>query len=137
VGEIMIHVGFTGTARGMNLGQKLELHTLLEGLLSVHGTVVFHHGDCVGADAEAHKIAKEIGLRVVVHPPTNPRFRAYCTGDEIRSVAPYLDRNRAIVHESAILIATPAQRNEVLRSGTWATVRTARKAERKVIILYP
>jgi len=45
---------------------------------------------------------------------------------------PYLSRNRAIVDETEMLIATPAEFTEQQRSGTWSTVRYARACGKKV-----
>ena len=42
-------VGFTGTQRGMTETQRSVVHALLACL----PVVTFHHGDCIGADAEA------------------------------------------------------------------------------------
>jgi hypothetical protein len=98
----------------------------------------FHHGDCRGADAEAHEIAKSLGYKIALHPPTTAVIstRAFCKGVDYFFVeAPYLDRNRGIVNESALLLAAPRTMQEVLRSGTWATVRYARKCDRPITIL--
>jgi hypothetical protein len=72
------------------------------------------------------------GIRIVIHPPTDPKKRAFCKGAaEIREPKPYLDRNHDIVDEgSGLLIAAPFQEEEILRSGTWATVRYAWKIGR-------
>jgi hypothetical protein len=132
------HIGFTGTARGLTPGQLHELRTTLEWLIRHHGPITLHHGDCVGADAQAHTVAKELGCPVVLHPPDNPVARAwkFGPGDGMRVPKPYLVRNRDIVRETDILVAGPAQDQEVLRSGTWATVRAARKAGQVVILLH-
>jgi len=50
---------------------------------------------------------------------------------------PPLTRNHDIVDCTELLIACPKSMKEELRSGTWATVRYARKLERPVIIIYP
>jgi len=127
-------IGFTGTQRGMTEGQKGQVHELLN-LASVHE---FHHGDCIGADEEAHRIAKDLGIWTVAHPPADPKKRAYTDADEIRESKPYLKRNRDIVDETERLMATPRTRVEQRRSsGTWATVRYARKQEKIGWIIYP
>jgi predicted Rossmann fold nucleotide-binding protein DprA/Smf involved in DNA uptake len=46
-------------------------------------------------------------------------------------------RNKVIVRETEILIAVPAETMEQHRSGTWSTVRYARKLERAVCIIRP
>ena len=123
-------VGFTGTEKGMTSAQKQTLCLLLDSL----DVTEFHHGDCVGADAEAHEIALDRGIRIVIHPPTDSKKRAFCKGAvEIREPKPYLDRNHDIVDEGdGALIATPFEEKEILRSGTWATVRYAYKMGRAV-----
>ena len=65
------HIGFTGTQQGMTLRQKQQLNEILRDLYD-KGNRWFHHGDCIGADAEAHDIATAIGYHILVHPPINP-----------------------------------------------------------------
>lgn len=49
---------------------------------------------------------------------------------------PYLQRNLDIIKNSSILIACPVNKNkEELRSGTWSTIRRAKKEKIQVIIL--
>jgi len=50
---VRVRVGFTGTRQGMTRGQERALRDLLA---SYQGATV-HHGDCVGAGAQAHHIA--------------------------------------------------------------------------------
>lgn len=88
----------------------------------------FHHGDDKGADADAHALVRETlpNCRIVVHPPDNGYRRAHCSGDVVLQAHPFLVRNHHIVDACSCLIATP-DGPEVLRSGTWATIRYARK----------
>jgi hypothetical protein len=98
----------------------------------------FHHGDCVGADAEADTLAKQTMRPVIIHPPTNNRFRAFCTNArETREAQPYLQRNGAIVRECDVLIATPRTDAEQRRSGTWSTIRYARKLSKPILLISP
>lgn len=124
-------IGFTGTQEGLTRKQEARFDVLLMGL-----TGEFHHGDCIGADSEAHDIAREQGFHIVIHPPVSWTKRARKSGDELRKPLPYLDRNRKIVDETEMLIAAPKGMEEK-RSGTWATVRYARKLKRPIIIVYP
>jgi hypothetical protein len=130
----MISFGFTGTRQGMTAEQKSALRNLLDG-----GTGEFHHGDCIGADSEAHDIADECGYGIILHPPTNYSERAWreVPRHMMRPERPYLDRNRNIVRETASLIAAPAEPEEQLRSGTWSTVRFARKQGKPVFLILP
>lgn len=123
-------IGFTGTSRGATAQQKLQFANIIAGK-------EFHHGDCVGADAECARIARLTGLRIIGHPPSNPKKRAYFPSDENRLPEEYLVRNRAIVAETEMLVACPKESEEVLRSGTWATIRYARSAKRRIIIILP
>jgi len=117
----------------MTEAQRHGLERLFEDLPIVE----FHHGDCRGADEEAHDIAKAFALSIVVHPPEDPKARAFCVGDEVRPPRPYLKRNADIVAAADVLIAAPASLHEVLRSGTWATVREARRRGKRVYIIGP
>lgn len=98
----------------------------------------FHHGDCVGADELAHKLAKEVLLiTTIVHPPKDLRLRAWCEGDAIMPPKPYLERNRDIVDSCDLLIAVPATWTSVPHSGTWATIRYAISRGKSVLMLFP
>jgi hypothetical protein len=101
------------------------------------GFVYFAHGDCIGADAEASKIAKKLGYKIILHPPINSNKRAWSDYDEARPVKEYLVRNHDIVDETQFLIATPKSEIEEVRSGTWATIRYAKDRYRNIIIIYP
>jgi hypothetical protein len=131
-------IGFTGTRAGMTPTQIEELRGALAFAFEL-GFDEFHHGDCVGADAQAHAIALEIGFDIVIHPPIVADHRAYSQDfDQIRSSKPYLERNHDIVDETRFLIAAPKQPIEVVRSGTWATVRYARKKPHgNILVLIP
>lgn len=134
-----MNIGFTGTQKGMSTRQIAELDTLIEHLCAEdvldEEITFFHHGDCVGADAEAHFLALRYGCIVIVHPPSINVKRAWCKGAELRVPHPYLERNHNIVDECDILIAAPKSNVEELRSGTWATYRYAMKLEKTVILL--
>jgi len=117
------HVGFTGTREQLPQPQILELATTLAMLRT--GDDVFHHGDCVGADQAGAVLAMALGYRVVMHPPINPRLRAYTRCHEERLPLAYHERNRAIVDVSHVLVACPCDATERARSGTWSTIRYA------------
>lgn len=130
------HIGFTGTQIGMSEHQKKMLRQILTAAVLQGDPVYFHHGDCKGADAEAHDIALGTGCRIIIHPPIRRIKRAYCQhADEWRTPKEYLDRNHDIVDVSIGMIAAPKSNQEELRSGTWATIRYARKMNKRVILL--
>jgi len=129
-------VGFTGTQDGISSAQSAALDDVL---VEMHPIAEFHHGDCVGADAEAcDKVASHYGHEhLICHPPTNSRKQAYVKSGQERPKKEYLVRNHDIVDETTILIGCPKESEEVLRSGTWATIRYAKKLNRMVIIVFP
>lgn len=122
-------VGFTGTQKGMTDLQLLEFGKLITKLMPSE----FHHGDCIGADTQAHKC---FDGKKIIHPPFDTIKRAFNKG-ETRPIKPYLVRNKNIVNEITILIATPNSMCEELRSGTWSTIRYARKQNKKIYIIFP
>lgn len=129
---IEFSVGYSGTRLGMSPEQehhlRIELHRC--------GATALHHGDCQGGDAEAHRVARDLGLWVVGHPPTGDGLRAFCECDELREVQEYMVRNRTIVLQTQILIAAP-DGPERRFSGTWAAVRFARRMQRPWIVIMP
>ncbi len=135
--HIGMPVGFTGSREGMTAGQKLRVDALLKVLYMPLNGQEFHHGDDRGADCEAGKMANMNGYRVVIHPPTNPARRGYGKHWKEEPVYSYLVRNHHIVDATHVMIATPSTAVEMLRSGTWATVRYARKSGTDVIIIDP
>ena len=122
-------------------GNRYGISTLamcsLQNYLDVHHVTEVHHGDCRGADEDFHNAVTEKGIQTVVHPPDNSTMRAYCKGTEILKPKPYISRNHDIVNASEILIAFPSTKTEIQRSGTWATIRYARKQGKQVILIYP
>lgn len=134
------NIGFTGTRSGLTQEQSANLATLL--LNVPHEDTWFHHGDCVGSDAQAAQVAKQLGYQICIHPPLNQSLRAHCEGDLILPEADYLERDREIVLACEELIATPKEMckpeaSPTRGSGTWYTIRHALKLGRKVTILYP
>lgn len=128
-------VGFTGTQKGMTALQYLAVTNLFDQL----DVDEFHHGDCLGADQDAHDIANDLSKKIVIHPPLNARARAFCSGTKtsILAAKEYLARNHDIVEASEVMIATPGEFKEQLRSGTWATIRWARRLKRRLYIVFP
>jgi hypothetical protein len=138
-----VHVGFTGTRRGMTDGQKSKVRSLLEQIIRASQDdkphLVAHHGDCKGSDEQFHNIATELGFFTIAHPPVNAKLRAYCKADIVKQTKPYKIRNQDIVRESDLLIATPHRHEKdgvSNRSGTWQTVRIARNRKVPYVIFY-
>ena len=121
-------IGFTGTQIGMSDKQKEQF--VLD-LLDLNPTEC-HHGDCIGADAEAHDIVRAFfpDCLIILHPPKVTSKRAYKKADASYPPEEYLDRNHKIVEKSEVLFGTPKNDTEELRSGTRATIRYGRKLEK-------
>lgn len=126
-------IGFTSTREGMTTEQLASVQEIL----NQHRNGEFHHGDCVGADAEAHAAAESLGMRIVIHPPLDHKLRAHLSAPHIFPSKPYIERNHDIVDETEAMIATPATSKMELRSGTWATVRYAVRMGRPVLVVWP
>jgi len=154
----MFRVGFTGNH---NIGftdkqEKIFKDIILE-FANEKDQIEFHHGDCIGADAEAHDIVQACNtlfhetkipktknqnqifpqIAIIVHPPINPKARAFKNGDIILPEKEYIKRNHDIVNVCDILIAVPSGYTEKSRSGTWATIRYAIQQGVPVWINYP
>ena len=127
-------IGFTGTQR-LSLVEKDRI-IALRAWCREHLAEEYHHGDCIGADAFFHMNVYRRG-KVIIHPPKNQTKEAFCGGFyEKKEPKDYLKRNHDIVNASDVLVALPANpTKEVLRSGTWATIRYARKQGIPVVLL--
>jgi len=127
------HLGFTGTRKGMTEAQAEAVTELLR----ARGSPWLHHGMCVGADEQAHYLARKLGMLVEGHPPTDPRLRIWVRCDVLNEPLPYWMRNHAIVDRTVELFAAPLGDKEEAGSGTWSTVRYARRLHRLVTVIWP
>ena len=141
----MTNIGFTGSREGMTKAQYEALSALLNAFITEQAAITpddvpqFHHGDCVGADALSGDAAHDAGYAIHIHPPSIGTLRAYCANRypaTVRDAFPYLVRNKNIVDSTDILMAAP-NAPETTRSGTWSTVRYARKKSKEIWIVYP
>lgn len=131
----MLKIGFTGTRHGMSNVQKKELKKIVDN----KDFCEFHHGRCVGSDEQAHEYIETIkdarSIKIVGHPPKFKGSMSHCKCDYMMKADEYLKRNHNIVDHTDILIATPDTK-EKLRSGTWSTIRYARKKEKRIYIIH-
>ena len=125
-------IGFTGTQEGMTDNQHIQVQRLLH----TRDITEAHHGDCIGADSQFHDICKEKKYKIIIHPPLKSYKRSFKNGDIILPKKDYLDRNKDIVDDSEIMIGTP-KGSEELRSGTWSTIRYAKRMKKELYIVYP
>lgn len=145
--------GVTATQRGMTPAQRATVRRLLSHPLTPAREL--HHGDCIGGDAEIDELCEELCIDTVIHPPTDPKKRAWCLrrwiergkkGPGRRSVVeveprPYLDRNKDIVDAAhaaeGAVIGAPHEPAMQLRSGTWSTLRYADKRRATLRLVLP
>jgi hypothetical protein len=147
-------LGFTGTLNGMTNEQCIAATLRIAGLRPG----VFIHGGATGADSDAHHIIVHHLLpnglphTIEIYPEDSPvrkryaywlrphhRIAAKASGRDLILHRPDkpLARNHTIVQRCDHLLATPATFKEHLRSGTWATIRYARKAGKAITIIRP
>lgn len=132
-------IGITANPNGLTSEQELKVVNLLTQHF-IAGKREVHHGCCVGGDVQVAKWAKKIGYRLVAHPPLNASLvsnEAIEISDEVLPELEYLEQNKRIVEASSLLIALPGTPEEVVRSGTWATLRYARSRRMPRIIVLP
>ena len=134
-----LKIGFTGTQKGMTFDQKNNFLVTLKELNEDRHLEEFHHGDCIGADKDAHQLVETYFPHVMIHihPPENGVKRAFCKGGFNHPERPYLERNKNIVDFTDILIAVPDGESEKMRSGTWSTIRYAKKLNKNTMIIIP
>jgi hypothetical protein len=141
--ELNMKLGSTGT-RGELTGPQLIVasgymanffleHTLSNSL----GLPEFHHGLCIGSDATLHDIARELGYFIVGHPPIDQSRMADKTCDRLMPPLTHIKRNHVIVDTVDAMMGTPATEHEVLRSGTWSTIRYSMKTRKRILIIKP
>ena len=132
-------LGFTGTQIGTTKEQKASLSYVLGEIWKVTGIDEFHHGLCIGADEEAHKLIRLLlpRVKIIGHPPIIETKMAKLMVDERRDPLPYLKRNHNIVDETDRLIVCPKDNEITLRSGTCATLRYARRTNKPITIIWP
>ena len=129
-------VGFTGTRKGMTPQQAETVESLLIGL----GASRFVHGDCIGADADAHAIARKLYVGVEIRPCAFLDLRAQCKGAIVtHPIDTPFRRNRAIVDGCDLLIACPwtAAWSDLKKGGTVYTIRYAVRTRRRTLVITP
>lgn len=128
-------IGYTGSRQGMTDIQMVNLHKVICHYMP--NITEGRHGDCVGGDAEFHLELQESHILPVIHPPSDPKYRAWCKGGVVLPEQPYLIRNRHIVENCDLLVAAPAEMENPGHGGTWWTVEYAKIYPRNIVILYP
>lgn len=127
-------VGVTGTREGATDDQLVAVYEFLK---TVELPAEFHHGDCSGVDVEIALMARELGFWIVCHPPVKDETRGFFGGDVVHEQKGYLERDRAIVDNTDVLIVVPLQTEWQPKGGTWYTHDYAVKQQKPVKVFYP
>lgn len=113
-------LGVTGSQLGPTPEQDHTVGRIMLALCEHVGLRGITHGDCIGVDRFAHIMARAMGLRVDIFPPSNPKKRAWCDGPRefvtIHPPAPYLVRNEhGVAGQAVALLGLPRESSR----GTW------------------
>jgi len=134
-------VGFTGTQHGMTPAQSVAVASFLttwrDDFRDAQQELHFLYGMCVGADDQAAMIAGNLGFTLHGYPGDNPSKYGHVVPHFRHAPMENLRRNAVIVSQCSALLATPRETAMIRRSGTWATVRAARKAAVPVWLIWP
>lgn len=135
---------FTGTQVGMALRQRATIRQMMTGsaLMEIRRLARILHGGCIGADDQFHDMldGMELLRRTEVYPSNVLDKVADLSGRLPLLVHPAsdpLERNKLMIARAHSVLAAPKEFSEVTRSGTWATVRAARRKGIPVLIVYP
>jgi hypothetical protein len=127
-------LAFTGTQDGMT---EMQGQFVFNTMMDLEPSEA-HHGMCIGSDEEFDGMLDYAHDCIVHgHPPINQRkMSKKCECDVVHEPKDYIPRNHDIVDATDALLAAPKGPEE-LRSGTWATIRYARKLKRPIYIVWP
>jgi len=144
MGKIII--GFSGTRQGLTDIQLKKVEAVLNKLKNKYTDIEIHHGDCVGSDQQIHEmvVAKNLVQSIIIHPPKNAALRAFCENcfNELIIIKQelekdYLERNKDIIAIGELMIITPKENDEIVKSGTWMSYRTSKKFNKKILLIKP
>lgn len=132
-----LRLGFSGTRHGMIAPQRFAFEAHMRSIKVAIGE--WHHGDCVGSDAEGHRYIRKhhIMCLIHIHPPTDLKNRAHMDPDVYYLPKHFHERNEDIVDAVDEMIFTPGSMTEKENGGTWYTYRYAVKVGKPLTIISP
>lgn len=128
-------IGITGTKSGLTIYQHSKILDILTALFEEGAE--FHHGGAIGVDIECAKIAKQIGYRIMCHPPIEKEHECNIPNDFMYEPCTHFKRNRHIVNTVDHLIVIPYHDSWQPNGGTWYTHDYAKKHNKQITIIYP
>jgi len=130
-----MHLAITGTRKGLT---ETQFNVIKQFITEDNTVTHFHEGDCIGVDQQVTLMFQNLRpeVTVICHPPERVRTRAFGECDEIKPARGYLQRDQDMVNDSIYLWVCP-DGPEIIRSGTWTTVRYARKKGIPITIIMP
>lgn len=136
-------LGFTGSRHPLLEPQLLSLERLLRVLFG-GGARKAVHGAATGADEAFALACRELMFEeIVARPGDLPQWvsaAALAASSVVHPAEANATRNGKIVGDCTVMIACPAAPEgaaESRRSGTWMSVRMARKAARPIWVVWP
>lgn len=132
----------TGTRRG---GTPYQI-AAVGWLWSRYGITKLHNGDAIGVDAQLYHLAKAFRAKVELHPPTNPKYRAFCglldcVVTDTEAIwwpeKPFKVRDRDMVNESEVVVSVQWKAKELETGGTRYTTDYARERKLPLALVWP
>jgi hypothetical protein len=122
-------VAFTGTREGLNADRRTAIAKFLKNAGNVR---LAAHGMAKGADTDFDAICEKLCIKREGYPASEHSIR-FVKPQMVYPVKPPLERDWDIVKRGQLLIAAPPTDKEVLRSGSWATMRYNAKLEKPLV----
>ena len=135
-----MQVGITGARAGITVHAGNTFENIMVKMHTVIKHV--HHGDCKGADEDAHRFFETNyrDIKIVIHPPPKnlkKELRAFCKAHETKKALPtFKQRNEEIVECTNLLIAFAPTKEVDRNSGTWECILHALKLKKPTIIIF-
>jgi hypothetical protein len=131
----MMHAAVTGPRTGATRHALIAVAQTL----CAYNVTVLHNGDCIGVDKAVYYLARAFGIYVILHPPKNYKWRAFCGdhADEWREEKGFHGRDRDMVNESEFLISVPDGISEHPAGGTGWTTEYAREVNKPLVLIWP
>ena len=128
-------LGFTGTQRGLSPQQIFFVQMFVREFTRqcdlLREAALGRHGCCVGADEQFHRMGTFGNVPMITHPGHIPeKTSTSCSGVFHHLPRNTLERNQLVVSRSWALLVCPSTDVEQVRSGTWATIRYARRVRK-------